>query len=350
MAALTKFFIEDPTQRAPARLTKRAPLFAFAASGMVLIVLATSVGTVALYRANEAFASNIEAAKSDGCFGAAAMAKANECDSPFAVTDTVNPEFSADDVYWRAGVLAAQTCKRPEGTLVRQCEFGNTSDPDLTIALVGDSHAEHVIDPFAVAAANRDWRLIPFARPRCSGLESAADIATIVKEAPELREDATDCLAWGAEVLEQLLSRDDIDLVVYGNYYNTTVIPAQQAVDRWNEVREAGKIVVAMTNLPGQRNVEGTPSGPECVEAHKDDYDPCAWEMEDSTDHMKSAAVLGEVPTIDLTDYLCTEDNTCHTVIGGTIVYFDRHHLTYTFAATLAPYIGEALDSIVAND
>ena len=40
-------------------------------------------------------------------------------------------------------------------------------------------------------------------------------------------------------------------------------------------------------------------------------------------------------PVLDLTKYLCDAER-CPTVIGGILVYRDRHHLTATFAKTLS--------------
>ena len=49
---------------------------------------------------------------------------------------------------------------------------------------------------------------------------------------------------------------------------------------------------------------------------------------------------------VDLTRWFC-DDRGCPLVIGGVKVYRDLGHLTESYARTLAPYLGEALDPLV---
>ena len=49
---------------------------------------------------------------------------------------------------------------------------------------------------------------------------------------------------------------------------------------------------------------------------------------------------------IVLTDQICPGTGNCPVVINNTIVWRDQHHLTATFAATLAPAIDEQLVAI----
>ena len=51
------------------------------------------------------------------------------------------------------------------------------------------------------------------------------------------------------------------------------------------------------------------------------------------------------VTAVDTTLYFC-DTGFCHALIGGVVVYFDDHHLTATYAVTLARIIGpELVDS-----
>ena len=45
---------------------------------------------------------------------------------------------------------------------------------------------------------------------------------------------------------------------------------------------------------------------------------------------------------VDLTPFFCGE-RSCRPVVGGALVYKDEDHMTPVFAATLAPYLREAL-------
>jgi len=52
------------------------------------------------------------------------------------------------------------------------------------------------------------------------------------------------------------------------------------------------------------------------------------------TDLVAKAADELKLRVLDLTKYMCGADR-CPIVIGGTLVYRDRHHLTATFARSL---------------
>ena len=55
------------------------------------------------------------------------------------------------------------------------------------------------------------------------------------------------------------------------------------------------------------------------------------------------AARLTGATLVDLSDVICPGKGTCPAVVDGMIVYRDDHHLTSTFAASLAPILGERL-------
>jgi hypothetical protein len=55
-----------------------------------------------------------------------------------------------------------------------------------------------------------------------------------------------------------------------------------------------------------------------------------------------AAAKVPNATLVDLTDYLCPRE-LCPPVIGGTMVWRDSHHLTATYARSLAGPLGQAL-------
>ena len=89
-------------------------------------------------------------------------------------------------------------------------------------------------------------------------------------------------------------------------------------------------------------------SAPDCVAVHLDDVTACSHPVAQAvpTDPLYDAATAdtsGLVSTLDLTDRFC-RDGVCHAVLGGLIAYFDHGHLTTTFARTLVPDVGPALE------
>jgi hypothetical protein len=52
--------------------------------------------------------------------------------------------------------------------------------------------------------------------------------------------------------------------------------------------------------------------------------------------------MAGKVTLINMNKFIC-EPKLCLSVIGNVLVYFDAHHLTASYAKTLAPYLAPRL-------
>ena len=62
-----------------------------------------------------------------------------------------------------------------------------------------------------------------------------------------------------------------------------------------------------------------------------------------------SAAVEHGAPLVDLTDLMCDEQQ-CHAVVAGAVVWQDRGHLTATFARSLGPALAQRLTAILGPE
>jgi hypothetical protein len=62
----------------------------------------------------------------------------------------------------------------------------------------------------------------------------------------------------------------------------------------------------------------------------------------------EAARQTPDVTAVDITPYFC-DSTFCHAVIGGVVVYFDDHHLTATYAMTLARVIGPELAGLLTH-
>jgi hypothetical protein len=60
----------------------------------------------------------------------------------------------------------------------------------------------------------------------------------------------------------------------------------------------------------------------------------------------KAAQETPGVTAIDITKYFC-DTRFCHAVIGGVVVYSDAHHLTTTYAVSLARIVGPELAALL---
>jgi len=45
---------------------------------------------------------------------------------------------------------------------------------------------------------------------------------------------------------------------------------------------------------------------------------------------------------VDMTDYLCTAER-CEVVVGNVLVYRDQHHITATYARSMADELGKVI-------
>ena len=64
---------------------------------------------------------------------------------------------------------------------------------------------------------------------------------------------------------------------------------------------------------------------------------------------MEVARTTPGVTLVDARRYFC-DDERCHAVIGGVVVYADAHHLTETYATTLGRLIGPEIAGTATGD
>jgi hypothetical protein len=124
----------------------------------------------------------------------------------------------------------------------------------------------------------------------------------------------------------------DDSLPLYADGYRSVL-------EEWGD---AGITVLALhdTPYPG-KNI------PDCISAAEDDYERCDGKAEDwilPEPVRDVVARLGDpdVRFADLNDHIC-DGSTCRAVNGGVITYFDNSHVSATYAASLAPYLGRVL-------
>jgi hypothetical protein len=92
---------------------------------------------------------------------------------------------------------------------------------------------------------------------------------------------------------------------------------------------------------------------PACLARHPDAIESCTtkrWEAFTWRHRRRErvAAKRSGAELIDLSDSICAADP-CPPIIGKRLVYRDNHHLTGTFAASLAPALDVALAPLFAR-
>jgi peptidoglycan/LPS O-acetylase OafA/YrhL len=330
LAAVTKRFIEDRWRRSGS--TARAwPTFAAMLAAVAVVALGTT-GAAQWQAQQTVKGQSALAAVAERCLGINAVV--NGCVKPYAVTSSVVPAAAADDVPWNIGVAASQRCPGQSNTspaVVHACTFNDPPSPALTVALVGDSHADHWIDALHAYALNHDWRLITYTREGCGAIVSGR---------------VTDerCRSWSRSLEKVLTSRTDLDAVLFSNYASAEEWTEQDATAEWRRLGEAGRVVVPVVDVPGMSTDQ---TAPNCVALHLHEYDPCSGPVPASSKTAAAAAAAG-IPAVNVNDVLCGGGR-CHSVIGGEIVYLDEAHLTYHFAYSMRDVLGDRVTQAIGR-
>jgi peptidoglycan/LPS O-acetylase OafA/YrhL len=334
LAWLTTRLVERPLR--VVTLPKRTSyLLAAAVAGLLVTGAAATTGAVQAGSASASQAA-LDRFATDPCYGAAAMAPGADCADPFAVPPGLDTAFAAAD----KGSLG-QPCSSTSTAVVR-CAFGETEHPRHTMVVVGNSHAGHLIAGLEAYGDEHGWRVELMRKTGCTGTSTL-----------ELTESG--CREWTEAVQEQLLAREDVDVVVFATNDDSLhyLGPADASRAQLDELRagisgtlqqlvQAGRTVVAVGDVPGA----GSSPAPECVYLHRGEYDPCSTPRQPESGNLvaEAARATPGVGFVHLDPWFC-DDIRCHVVIGGAVVYLDEHHLTAAFSRSLGPFLGAEIEA-----
>lgn len=336
-------FLEDPIRRLPLtsrRHIRRALLASLLAMAVVAgPAIVTWRAEVTAVQAEIARAEAL-AAQQQACFGAGARFNPEGC-APFKTgTLTPSPSVARDD---RPDVYLDSCITPTDSPAVRSCEYGDP-DGDYRVAIIGDSHAVNWFPAYQRLAGERGWSLTTHFKSACP--ESTAIKRNSVVEAE------SSCLAWNQEMATGAHIVEPYDLVVVSysaraDSYDDSETAIEGFLSAWQKYLDGGSTIVVMAD-----NARNTPEVVECLVANEATPEACSVPVADAygpVDNMVAAAerIPTEAVIITTRDVFCA-DGRCDAAIGGVTVYRDSHHLTKTFATTLAPIIGERLDAALA--
>ena len=354
-AWLTKILVEDPV-RTGTPLVRRGAGTTFLATAVAtgLVVATAAAGFVHVQvQVDRARASAAAfAGGSDPCFGAGAMVQARHCGNPFLVTRSVNTTFAKTDR--SAGMKCLVNGASTELKACRHTTPGSTR----TIALIGDSHAASWWEAVTAMADEQHWSVVMYAYAGCPAL------STDRYTGPTMSDDQPPaCQAWSRRVIQIIASDPAITTVMTG--YRSDIykfrtpdghlrddFPTSVVQAAFEPLVAAGKQIYVLRAFP---TTNGAPPDaeladferpvPDCIAGAGVTVDPCAGPRTQRVTHDSIAAGVRGLPrarVLDLTDYFC-DPTTCHTVIGGTVVYWDGSHITATYSRSLAPFLLQAL-------
>lgn len=223
------------------------------------------------------------------------------------------------------------------------CHFGD-ADAKSVVVLFGDSYAEHLFDGLDKATREAGWSLRLWTRASCPPVDAPSiDSAKRVVD--------QNCLDWREAAIRRLIEERP-QLVIISAWAGIADFMADERGRALT--REASRVVwrdgylrvLQRLRAAGLKVavVRGTPRGnfadlQSCLSIAVGDG--CGRPRGEATAYSEIerdvAANVPGVNLVDLADRFCGP-NVCYSVRDGKIVYRDRHHhLTRTFALTLAP-------------
>lgn len=351
LAWLTKRYVEDRFRGGSLDRRARIRTGVALVAGMAVMTAGALTPVAVLDAQQRSAIAAIQELRSDPCFGAAAMLD-DGCDPNHVVNAVIGPRFASEDTPNSRLDGVYQDCP-PVVEGVPQCVLG-PEDAETTISVVGDSHIEHYLPGLLDAAEDRGWRLKVMWFAGCRAAEPlSGDVAQTVEDQLKVETDP-ECLAWKDRVWRVAAEDADTDLVLTASG-SRPLADALDGRDQLNEVEQdftrmwknlasTGKPVVVLRDTP-----LAPESVPDCIAAAHESDDPCAMPRKealrlDPIDEAITSGLPEGVYAVDLTDALC-DARMCHFVVGGVITHYDSGHLSATFSQTLAPALGDAIES-----
>ncbi len=219
------------------------------------------------------------------------------------------------------------------------CVYGDPHGK-VTVALVGDSHAEQWFPALQLLARRHGWRLVPFTKYSCVFVD-------LPIWSPNLMREYTECESWRQNVVDRLVAlRPDL-VIVASNRYLPTIAdrdadPARQGAAMARLIaRIPGAVAIIVDTPRSQVDV------PACLAEHRDAIERCTTSRAAAFTwrhklREREAARLTGATLVDLSAMTCPADP-CPPIVGTTLVYRDNHHLTATFVKSLAGALDAAL-------
>lgn len=344
LAWLTEKYVERPF-RAPRVAQLRRTTYAAAAAGMAVVVGMATMQLVEVGRLDDRARTELALALRDGgpCFGAAALERGRDCEPADYDELLPAPSLAAKDRSAAYQDVGGRQCWSFTPSFpTRTCVFGKRRS-DVTIALIGNSHAGQWLPALQVIAREHGWRIETYLASQCASSDMLQKFAT--------EDYSAACQDWVRRATDALVASDP-DLVVMSNRISVSALghdfESSQAIyaDGFekvlNTLRDADLPVLAIRDTPAPGELI-----PTCVADNETDYSACDGSLEDWLPADPVVDVIrslgdGSAQVVDLTEHIC-DGEVCRAVNGGVITYFDASHLTATYAHTLAPYLEPAV-------
>ena len=340
LAALTERYVERPFRSARVAQFQFGTYLAAATAMTVVVVGATGVVREVGELDQESRTELASALRQGGpCFGASALERRERCPETSYDDLVPSPPLAPDDRSRAYQDVGGRQCWSFTPSFpTRECAFGKRRS-DVTIALVGNSHAGQWLPALEEIAKEHGWRVETRLASQC------ASSAMLQRFPTEAHSEA--CRGW-AERTAAELAEEKPDLVVMSNRVSVSALghSLEESLpvyaDGYRSVLDtllgADVPVLAIRDTPAPGTLV-----PTCLADNTEDLSACDGTRDDWLPADPLVDVVDEADdprarVADLTDHICAGD-TCRAVNGGVVTYFDASHLTATYAHTLAPYL-----------
>jgi len=229
----------------------------------------------------------------------------------------------------------------------KTCVLGDAHGA-TTIALLGDSHAEHWLGGLDRAGRERGWKIVPMVKGGCP----VADVPSSARErASRLYRE---CVRYREAMLRRIIAAkpDAVILSSWDHYVPTGTTRSRWQVTQadwtaglrktYERLGAAGIRTVVLVDVP--RTWFDVPACLSRRAARLPFATDCTYERDASISRLgmaaQSEAATGlPIRVVNMNDQICAERR-CGVVRNGAIVFTDDNHLTASFSRTLAPVLG----------
>jgi hypothetical protein len=225
--------------------------------------------------------------------------------------------------------------------------FAGDPDGTTTIALLGDSHAEHWLGALDRAGKERGWKIDVMVKGGCP--VSDAPEMTHPRRARTYRE----CTRFREAMLQRIEREKPAAVILssWDHYIATNGRSSWQVTpEQWEEglrrtytrLARAGVRMIVMRDVPQvpfdvpeclSRRAAGLPFASSCFYDRAEAMHPAGIAAQDR------AARNVPVKFIDMNDVICRGQR-CSPVLGGKVVFTDDNHITASFSRSVGDILG----------
>lgn len=236
------------------------------------------------------------------------------------------------------------------GIDVQQCRLVSSSSGGPTIVVVGDSHAASWLPAFERLAAERNWTLIAVIKSACTFSLFPKKIANNITQ-----DTMKSCLEWQGKAVpyvrelnaDILVTAQSVSSMAKSESSSDSKVVAAATVAAWKILERKGLTIVAMADTPRFRS-----KVPECLSMSQANPSRCGRERSAAFSArdplIQAVEMYPRAKLVDLNDEICGPTR-CEPVVNGMLAWRDAHHMTATFAGSLAPKLEKKLEAILAE-